>query len=71
LIPTKTVYPQVGLQAIAALRKLLEQLETLQVRNARERGWSWQDIAYELRVSQKLDGSGPETASGRIGFTSR
>lgn len=45
--------PQVGLRAVAALRTLLEQLETLQVRSAREQGWSWQDIANELRVSRQ------------------
>jgi hypothetical protein len=45
--------PRVGLRAIAALRKLLEQLEALQVQRARDLGWSWQDIADELRVSRQ------------------
>lgn len=45
--------PRVGLRAVAALRKLLEQLEALQVRSAREQGWSWQDIADELHVSRQ------------------
>jgi DNA-directed RNA polymerase specialized sigma24 family protein len=45
--------PQVGLQAVAALRRLLEQLEALHVRNARSRGWSWQDIAEALGVSKQ------------------
>jgi hypothetical protein len=45
--------PQVGLHAVAALRKLLEQLEALQVQNARDLGWSWQEIATELRVSKQ------------------
>jgi ribosome-binding protein aMBF1 (putative translation factor) len=45
--------PRVGLRAVAALRTLLEQLEALQVQNAREHGWSWQDIANELRVSRQ------------------
>ena len=40
--------PRVGLRAVAALRRLLEQLETLQVANARSAGWSWQEIAAEL-----------------------
>ena len=40
--------PRVGLRAVAALRRLLEQLETLQVANARANGWSWQEIAAEL-----------------------
>jgi hypothetical protein len=45
--------PQTGLRAVVALRKLLEQIEALQVRNAREQGWSWQDIADELDVSRQ------------------
>ena len=45
--------PQVGLAAVAALRVLLESLEALQVRNARERGWSWQQIADVLGVSRQ------------------
>ena len=45
--------PKVGLRAVAALRRLLEQLETLQVDNARLQGWSWQDIAGELSVSKQ------------------
>jgi hypothetical protein len=43
----------VGLRAVAALRKLLEQLEALQVQNARRRGWSWRQIANELLVSKQ------------------
>jgi hypothetical protein len=45
--------PRVGLAAVAALRRLLESLEALQVRNARERDWSWQDIADVLGVSKQ------------------
>lgn len=45
--------PRVGLEAVAALRRLLEGLEALQVDNARERGWSWQDIASTLGVSKQ------------------
>jgi hypothetical protein len=45
--------PTVGLAAVASLRVLLESLETLQVRNARERGWSWQQIADVLGVSRQ------------------
>jgi len=45
--------PAVGLAAVAALRALLESLETLQVTNARERGWSWQQIAQALGVSKQ------------------
>jgi hypothetical protein len=45
--------PAVGLAAVASLRVLLESLEALQVRNARERGWSWQQIAEVLGVSKQ------------------
>jgi DNA-directed RNA polymerase specialized sigma24 family protein len=45
--------PRVGLRAVAALRRLLEQLEALQVANARAQGWSWQEIACELGVSRQ------------------
>jgi hypothetical protein len=45
--------PSVGLRAVAALRKLLEQLEALQVDNARTHNWSWQDIAEALGVSRQ------------------
>jgi hypothetical protein len=45
--------PGIGLRAVVALRTLLEQLEVLQVRNARRQGWSWQEIADALRVSKQ------------------
>jgi DNA-directed RNA polymerase specialized sigma24 family protein len=45
--------PRVGLRAVAALRRLLERLEAVQVRNARVNGWSWQEIAAELGVSRQ------------------
>ena len=45
--------PVVGLRAVAALRRLLETLETLQVVNARDQGWSWQQIATALGVSRQ------------------
>ena len=45
--------PEVGLAAVASLRALLESLEALQVTNARERGWSWQQIAEALGVSKQ------------------
>lgn len=45
--------PSVGLAAVAELQTLLESLEELQVRNAREQGWSWQDIARVLGVSKQ------------------
>ena len=45
--------PEVGLRAVAALRALTERLEVLQVENAREMGWSWQDIASRLGVTKQ------------------
>jgi DNA-directed RNA polymerase specialized sigma24 family protein len=45
--------PRAGLRAVAALRRLLEQLEALQVDNARAHGWSWQDIADVIGVSRQ------------------
>ncbi|HEY0450366.1 helix-turn-helix domain-containing protein [Actinophytocola sp.] len=45
--------PRVGLRAVTALRTLLERLEAVQVRNARAKGWSWQEIAAELGVSRQ------------------
>lgn len=45
--------PRVGLRAVVALRRLLEQLEAVQVRSARVHGWSWQEIAAELGVSRQ------------------
>jgi hypothetical protein len=50
---TASTDPAVGLAAVAALRELLESLESLQVANARERGWSWQEIAAALGVSKQ------------------
>ena len=45
--------PAVGLRAVAALRSLLENLEALQVENARAHGWSWEQIAGALGVSKQ------------------
>ena len=45
--------PAVGLRAVCALRALLESLEALQVENAREAGWSWEQIATALGVSKQ------------------
>jgi hypothetical protein len=45
--------PAVGLTGVASLRGLAEVLETLQVQNARRRGWSWRAIAEQLGVSKQ------------------
>lgn len=50
---TSSEDPAVGLRAVASLRALLEAVEELQVRHARELGWSWQQIAELLGVSKQ------------------
>jgi DNA-directed RNA polymerase specialized sigma24 family protein len=45
--------PRVGLQAVAALRRLVERLEALQVDGARLQGWSWEEIGQALGVSKQ------------------
>jgi predicted transcriptional regulator len=45
--------PEIGLRGVASLRALLEAVEELQVRSARELGWSWQQIAELLGVSKQ------------------
>jgi hypothetical protein len=62
--------PLIGLQAVASLRRLAEELETVQVDRARELGWSWARIATELGVSkqavhQKHGGREPNAAKDR------
>ena len=61
--------PAVGLAAVAALRGLVEVLETLQVENARASGWSWQAIADVLGVRRqsvhKKHARGRRAAAGR------
>jgi DNA-binding NarL/FixJ family response regulator len=50
---TSSQEPDVGLAAVAALRSLVEVLESLQVDNARAQGWTWKDIAERLGVSKQ------------------
>ena len=45
--------PAVGLQAVRALQRLHERMESLHVANAREQGWTWQAIADALGVSRQ------------------
>jgi hypothetical protein len=45
--------PDAGLGAVVALRALAERLELLQVQQARELRWSWQDIASRLGVTKQ------------------
>ena len=53
LAQTTSDDPEVGLRGVVALRALLEAVEELQVRRARELGWSWQRIADRLGVSKQ------------------
>jgi hypothetical protein len=45
--------PRQGLRAVAALRRLLEQLEAAHVERALGAGWTWSQIADELGVSKQ------------------
>lgn len=45
--------PRVGLRAVAALRRLVERLEALQVESARRQGWPWEEIGAGLGVSRQ------------------
>ena len=45
--------PAEALAAVAALRKLTDELEALHVRNARTQGWSWEAIASALGVRRQ------------------
>ncbi len=45
--------PEMGLRAVAALRRLTERIEALQVENARRQGWSWQRIGAALGVTKQ------------------
>jgi hypothetical protein len=58
--------PERGLRAVASLRLLTEQLESLQVDRARDLGWSWAQIAAELGVSKQAV---HQKHGGRVGRT--
>jgi hypothetical protein len=45
--------PRQSLRAVAALRRLLEQLETSHVERALRAGWTWAQVADELGVSKQ------------------
>jgi hypothetical protein len=45
--------PAVGLRGVRALRELAERLEAGHVAKARDKGWSWQDIADCIGVSRQ------------------
>ena len=68
---TASTDPEVGLRGVASLRALLEAVEELQVRRARELGWTWQQIAAPLGVSKQAVhqkyGKRQHTPRGRFG----
>ena len=45
--------PSVGLRAVRSLRVLVERLEGLQVQNARDAGWTWEQIAQQLGITRQ------------------
>jgi predicted DNA-binding protein (UPF0251 family) len=45
--------PTVGLSAVRSLRVLVERLEALQVSNARDQGWTWEQIAQRMGVTRQ------------------
>ncbi len=45
--------PSVGLRAVLALRRLAERVEAEQVAQARDQGWSWQQIADGLGMTRQ------------------
>ena len=51
--PASSRDPAVGLRAVRALRTLVERLEALQVSNARDQGWTWEQIAPLLGVTRQ------------------
>jgi hypothetical protein len=50
---TPSVDPAIGLRAVLALRRLAERVEAEHVAKAREKGWSWQQIADGLGMTRQ------------------
>ena len=46
-------HPAVGLRAVRALRTLVERLKALQVENAPDQGWTWEQIPHLLGVTRQ------------------
>ena len=63
--------PAVGLRGVAALRQLADQLEALQVGNARAQGWSWDAIGALLGVSKQAVHKKHARAARRVGRSTR
>jgi hypothetical protein len=45
--------PSKSLASVAALRSLVDRQEAIQVRRARDRGWTWRQIGAVLGVSRQ------------------
>jgi hypothetical protein len=63
--------PEVALAAVAALRGLVEVLETLNVEHARAEGWSWEAIATKLGVTKQAVHKKYASRRFRLGRRSR
>ena len=51
--PLESDDPVVGLRAVGALLRLAEQVEAINVKLARDRGWSWEQIGDALGISRQ------------------
>ncbi|TMR91732.1 helix-turn-helix domain-containing protein [Nonomuraea basaltis] len=45
--------PALGLRAVGALHRLAEQVEAISVAQAREQGWTWEQIGDALGMSRQ------------------
>ncbi|GAA3574084.1 helix-turn-helix domain-containing protein [Nonomuraea rosea] len=45
--------PAMGLRAVGALHRLAEQVEAMSVAQAREQGWTWEQIGDALGMSRQ------------------
>ncbi len=59
--------PGEGLRAIAALKRLSDDLEVLHVERARDLGWTWQQIAEALGVTRQTVHRKHQTGATRKG----
>ena len=49
----RTADPSTGLRAVGALRRLAERVEATHVAEARNAGWSWEQIGDALGVTRQ------------------
>jgi pyrroloquinoline quinone (PQQ) biosynthesis protein C len=53
LVEAESEDPAMGLRAVVVLRRLADRLEEVHVANARNHGWTWQQIGDALGVSRQ------------------